>query len=218
MTAVSTYSNWAVQIRLLVWSALKAQNVQVVLGKSSSVLCHWKHVFGPQFSGVRKTGWFPKGGFGRFPGLQQPGTMVPEQGYKNRCFWTPKARNEGTKNGAAVQKDRNEGTFAKTALLQTALLFPLKVLPKQQQKVVGKGDMELGVFKRPLTLILLLKYRHTNGSTIAIQIGGVYTTFNQEDGILLQKHRDRNRRCIAILSKVSGSGVDAALLMEGSPG
>ena len=33
-----------------------------------------------------------------------------------------------------------------------------------------------------------------------IQIGGVYsTTFCQEEGILLQKYRDRNGRCIAIL-------------------
>ena len=32
-----------------------------------------------------------------------------------------------------------------------------------------------------------------------IQIGGVYTTFCQKEGILLQKHRDRNGRCIAIL-------------------
>ena len=46
-----------------------------------------------------------------------------------------------------------------------------------------------------------------------IQIGGVYTTFCQEEGILLQKYRDRNGRCIAILfSKVSGSGVDVPLL------
>ena len=34
-----------------------------------------------------------------------------------------------------------------------------------------------------------------------IQIGGVYTTFCQEEGILLQKYRDRNGRCIAILFK-----------------
>ena len=34
------------------------------------------------------------------------------------------------------------------------------------------------------------------------QIGGVYTTFFcQKEGILLQKHRDRNGRCIAILFK-----------------
>ena len=42
-----------------------------------------------------------------------------------------------------------------------------------------------------------------------IQIGGVYTTFCQEEGILLQKYRDRNGRCIAILLKVSRSGVDS---------
>ena len=37
-----------------------------------------------------------------------------------------------------------------------------------------------------------------------IQIGGVYTTCCQEEGILLQKHRDRNGRCIAILFKSIG--------------
>ena len=31
---------------------------------------------------------------------------------------------------------------------------------------------------------------------IVIQIGGVYTTFCQEEGIRLQKYRDRNGRCI----------------------
>ena len=42
----------------------------------------------------------------------------------------------------------------------------------------------LGVFQRPLTLILLQKYRDTNGRRIAIQIGGVYTTLSQGEGIL----------------------------------
>ena len=37
-----------------------------------------------------------------------------------------------------------------------------------------------------------------------IQIGGVYTTFCQEEGILLQKYRDTNGRCIAILFKSIG--------------
>ena len=48
------------------------------------------------------------------------------------------------------------------------------------------------------------KYRDTNGRRIAIQIGGVYTTFCQGEGILLQKYRDRNGRCIAILLKSIG--------------
>ena len=60
------------------------------------------------------------------------------------------------------------------------------------------------MFQRPLTLILLQKYRDTNGRRIVIQIGGVYTTFCQEEGILLQKYRDRNGRCIAILFKSIG--------------
>ena len=37
-----------------------------------------------------------------------------------------------------------------------------------------------------------------------IQIGGVYTNFCSEEGILLQKYRDRNGRCIAILFKSIG--------------
>ena len=53
-------------------------------------------------------------------------------------------------------------------------------------------------------LILLQKYRDTNGRRIVIQIGGAYTTFCQEEGILLQKYRDRNGRCIAILFKSIG--------------
>ena len=49
-----------------------------------------------------------------------------------------------------------------------------------------------------------------------IQIGGVYTTFCQEEGMLLQKYRDRNGRCIAILfRKYPGSGVDVTLLSIG---
>ena len=62
----------------------------------------------------------------------------------------------------------------------------------------------LGVSQRPLTLILLQKYRDTNGSRIVMQIGGVYTTLCQKEGILLQKYRDRNGRCIAILFKCIG--------------
>ena len=45
------------------------------------------------------------------------------------------------------------------------------------------------------------KYRDTNGRRIAIQIGGVHTTFCQEGDMLLQTYRDRNGRCITILFK-----------------
>ena len=34
-----------------------------------------------------------------------------------------------------------------------------------------------------------------------IQIGGVYSTPHQQDGIFLQRHRDTNGRCIAIFFK-----------------
>ena len=58
----------------------------------------------------------------------------------------------------------------------------------------------LGVFQRPLTLILRQKHHNTNGSRIVTQ-PGVFTTFCQGKGIqliLLQEYRDRNGRCIAI--------------------
>ena len=44
------------------------------------------------------------------------------------------------------------------------------------------------------------------------QIGGVYTTFGREEGIRLQKYRDRNGRCIAILFESIGVRVDGLLL------
>ena len=48
-------------------------------------------------------------------------------------------------------------------------------------------------------------YRDTNW-------GGVYTSLCQEEGMLLQKYRDRNGRCITILFKNIGLGVDVTLL------
>ena len=66
------------------------------------------------------------------------------------------------------------------------------------------SQMILGVSQRPLTLILLQKYRDTNGRRIVIQIGGVHATLCQEEGILLKRYRDRNGRCIAILFKRIG--------------
>ena len=47
-----------------------------------------------------------------------------------------------------------------------------------------------------------------------IQIGVVYTTLCQREGILLQKYHDRNGRYIAILFKVLGSGVDLTELIN----
>ena len=48
-------------------------------------------------------------------------------------------------------------------------------------------------------------YRNTNWC--------VYAIFCQKKGILLLKYRDRNGRCIAILFKSIGSGVDVTLLI-----
>ena len=63
---------------------------------------------------------------------------------------------------------------------------------------------ESGLSQRRMTLILLQKYRDTNGRRILIQIGGVKKYFCQEGGIPLQKYRDRNGRCIAILFESIG--------------
>ena len=49
-----------------------------------------------------------------------------------------------------------------------------------------------------------------------IKIGGVYTTVCQWEGILLQKYRHRNGRCIAILFK-KGRGFDSSLLSQSEP-
>ena len=70
------------------------------------------------------------------------------------------------------------------------------------------------MLQRPLTLILLKKYRDTNGRRIAIQIGGVYTTFCQEEGILLQKYAIEMGGVSRYFSKVSGSGVALTLLKK----
>ena len=81
-------------------------------------------------------------------------------------------------------------------------------------------QLELGVYQRPLTRILLQKHCDTNGSRIVIQIGGLYTTFCQDEGIFWQNYRDTNGRCIAILFKSIGvKGRYLTLLMEiDSPG
>ena len=56
------------------------------------------------------------------------------------------------------------------------------------------------------------KVSRYNGRRIAIQIG-VYTTFCQEEGILLQKHSAIEMGGVSrYFSKVSGSGVDLILL------
>ena len=72
----------------------------------------------------------------------------------------------------------------------------------------------LGVFQRPLTRILPQKHRDTNGSRIVIQIGGVYTTFCQAEGIHWQKYAIEMGGVSRYFSKVSGSGVDLTLLFR----
>ena len=74
------------------------------------------------------------------------------------------------------------------------------------------GFSFLGVFQPPLTRILLQKYRDTNGRRIVIQIGGVYTTFCQEEGIIWQKYAIEMGGVSGYFSKASGSGDDLSLL------
>ena len=60
----------------------------------------------------------------------------------------------------------------------------------------------LWVLQRQLTLILLQRCHDTNGRHIAIQMGGVYTNSNQQDGMLLRKYpSETNVSCIAVLFK-----------------
>ena len=54
----------------------------------------------------------------------------------------------------------------------------------------------------------------TNGSRIVMQIGGVYTTFCQEEGILLQKYAIEMGAVSRCFSEVSRSGVDLTLLID----
>ena len=75
----------------------------------------------------------------------------------------------------------------------------------------------LGVFQRPLTLILLQKYRDTNGRRIVIQIGGVYTTFCQKEAYFCRSIAIEMGGVRRFFSEVSGSGVDFTLLNMTAP-
>ena len=55
--------------------------------------------------------------------------------------------------------------------------WPERVKTSTKIEFPSSGWCLLGVFHRPLTLILLQKYRDTNEMRIVIQIGGVSTTF-----------------------------------------
>ena len=84
---------------------------------------------------------------------------------------------------------------------------------KKGKKHSKKKQFLLGVFQRPPTLILLQKYRDTNGRRIVIQIGGVHTTFCQVEGILCNSIAIEMGGVSRYFSKVSGSGVDSTLLI-----
>ena len=62
----------------------------------------------------------------------------------------------------------------------------------------------LGVFQRPLTLIPAKVSRYNWAAYHDKKIGGVHTSFCQEEGILFQKYHDSNRRCKPILFKSIG--------------
>ena len=67
-----------------------------------------------------------------------------------------------------------------------------------------------GVPTTPLHLILLQKYADTYGSRIVIQVGDLQLRERERErereGVLSQKYRDRNGRCIAILFESVGVG------------
>ena len=44
------------------------------------------------------------------------------------------------------------------------------------------------------------EYRDTNGRCIVVQMGGVNATSKQQEGMISQKHRDRNRCSISLYS------------------
>ena len=116
-----------------------------------------------------------------------------------------------SKKGRKRTKKEGQVQIGKPPRLKPPRLAALEI-PKSTrlhelcQEVCAKNFclLPLGGFQQPLTRILLHKYPDTNGSRIVIQIGGVYATFCQEEGTLLQKHRGRNGRCIAMLFESIG--------------
>ena len=64
----------------------------------------------------------------------------------------------------------------------------------------------LRVLQRPLTPNTSAKALRYKWGRIVIHIGGVSTTFWQQEGILLQKHRDRIGGVSRHFSKISGQG------------
>ena len=64
-----------------------------------------------------------------------------------------------------------------------------------------------------MDLVLLQKYRDTNGRRIVIEIGGVYTTLCQEEAYFCKNIAIKIGGVSRYFSKVSGSGVDLILLI-----
>ena len=103
---------------------------------------------------------------------------------------------------------------------QIAVPAPLEPLNRKSKSQVEFDAFchKLGVSQRPLTLIVLQKYRDTNGSRIVIQLV-VYILHSA-------KRKAYFCKSIAIemggvsryFSKVSGSGVDLTLLNKGWSG
>ena len=55
----------------------------------------------------------------------------------------------------------------------------------------------LEMFQRPLTLILLQRHRDINRRRSLMQSGDAHMTYNQLEGIVMPEHRDTSGRCIA---------------------
>ena len=141
---------------------------------------------------------------GRRTAVQMGGVLQ----YKWEVYcWVSLSSRLRSQEGPAIQM----GAYCRTNWRCTAVLSsrPVGVGVSETLLIFTENHFSLslylsGVSQRPLTLILLQKYRNTNGSRIVIQIGGVYTALCQKEGILSQKYRDRNGRCIAILFKSIG--------------
>ena len=126
-----------------------------------------------------------------------------------------------------VDLRREMGIFGLKASFSGAIGNGSLLTPRPSFPDFGDSDpCRQGVFQRPLTIIILQKYRDTNGRRIVIQIGGVYIyiyVYTHIYYLLPRKGAMYFCKSIALemggvsryFSKVSGSGVDSTLLIRG---
>ena len=129
-------------------------------------------------------------------------------------FWRPVTRSLRNDNKniltiiVAPSKFYCHGVPEKSRDLGGHIFSPPPILPSETQLWFLLSSRRLWV-----TLIPPQKHRDTNGSRVLIQIGGVYATFTQEEGISSCKSVVIEMGSISrYFSQVSGSGVDLNLL------